>query len=88
MVVGLNGWLLTVCRFDDAKEIVARRFPEAVKNGDLPNNGSNPSVVSKFNASKTEKTFGIKFASYEDVVVSVVGHYLELLEKERKEEKN
>lgn len=67
---------------------MARRFPEAVKNGLLPNNGSNPSVVSKIDASKTEKVFGIKFASYEDVVVSVVGHYLELLEKEREEEKN
>lgn len=75
--------MLTRRSFDEVKDIVARNFPKAVKNGDLPNDGSNPSFVSKLDTTKTEKTFGLKLATYEESVVSVVGHYLELLEKEK-----
>jgi len=32
---------------------------------------------------KTQETFGLKLATFEESVVGVVGHYLELLEKER-----
>lgn len=75
---------LTCYSYDEIKDIVARHFPEAVESGDLPNNGSNPSFASKLDTSKTEQTFGLKLSTYEESVVGVVGHYLELLGKEKK----
>jgi nucleoside-diphosphate-sugar epimerase len=70
--------------WEDVNKIVAKHFPEQVKNGTLPNNGHMFTVVSKVDISKTEKTFGFKLASFEDTVVSVVEHYLEVLETEKK----
>ena len=71
--------------FTDTNVIVAKRFPDAVSDGRLLNNGALTDVVGHLDVSKTEKTFGFKPKSYEDTIVSVVGHYLELLEKESKE---
>jgi hypothetical protein len=71
------------CRFDQVKGIVARHFPEAVGRGDLPNNGSTPSVLTILDTSKTQETFGLKLATFEESVVGVIGHYLGLLEKEK-----
>lgn len=67
---------------EDTNKIVAKRFPEAIEDGRLPNNASYGTVVSKIDNSKTEKTLDFKHASYEETVVSVVGHYLEVLGKE------
>ncbi|CAF9942997.1 MAG: hypothetical protein ALECFALPRED_010368 [Alectoria fallacina] len=65
----------------DTIEIVKRRFPEAVQDGRLPVSGTQPTNPSRYDTSRTEKVLGIKFRSYEDAVVSVTEHYLELLEK-------
>jgi nucleoside-diphosphate-sugar epimerase len=65
--------------WDDAKEIVKRHFPEAVADGRLPLAGSLPTRPLHFDSSETENAFGWKFASFEEQVKSVVGHYLELL---------
>ena len=65
----------------DNLEIVERRFPEAVKDGRLPLNGVQPTKKIRYDTSRTEKVLGIKFQSYEDAIVSVTEHYLELLEK-------
>jgi hypothetical protein len=54
-----------------------------VERGDLPNNGSTPDVFTTLDTSKTEETFGLKLTTYEESVVGVIGHYLELLEKEK-----
>lgn len=67
--------------WNDAIEIVKRRFPEAVKDGRLPASGSQPTKLIRYNTSRTEKVLGIKFQSFEDALVSVTDHYLELLEK-------
>jgi len=67
--------------WEDSLKIVEKHFPEAVANGTLPNNGTAPTVKNIIDASKTEKTFGLVHKSYEEQVVSVVSHYLELLEK-------
>jgi hypothetical protein len=77
--------VLTLTRrsFDQVKDIVARHFPEAVEHGDLPNHGSTPDVFTTLDTSKTDETFGLKLTTYEESVVGVVGHYLELLEKEK-----
>ena len=67
--------------WDDGIEIVKRRFPEAVKDGRLPANGSQPTKKLRYDTSRTERVLGIKFQSFEDALVSVTEHYLELLEK-------
>lgn len=67
--------------WDDAKEIVAKHFPDAVQKGLLPNNGMQAGAYAYSDIRKTEEAFG-KLKSFEDIVVSVAGHYLELLEKE------
>ena len=64
-------------------DIVKKHFPEAVKAGILPANGTQPTKRLRYDVSETEKVLGIKFRSYEDQVVSVTEHYLELLEKEK-----
>jgi hypothetical protein len=65
--------------WSDAIGIVNRNFPEAVKNGILPNTGSTPTKRTKVDASRTERVFGVKFLSYEEQVKSVVTQYLTLL---------
>ena len=66
-------------RWEEAIEIVNRNFPEAVKKGILPNNGTAATKRTKINSTRTEKVFGFKFQSYEEQVKSVVKQYLELL---------
>ena len=56
-----------------------------MKAGIFPDNGSLQTISMKLDNSKTEKSFGFKRASYEQMAVNVVEHYLELLEKERGE---
>jgi hypothetical protein len=64
--------------WQDATRVVAASFLEAVKKGDFPNDGVQPTLRIHIDASFTEQVFGFKFASYEEQVKSVVGHYLEL----------
>ena len=71
----------------DCIDIVKKRFPEAVKDGRLPATGTQPTRKVKYDTSRTEKVLGISFQSYEDALVSVAEHYLELLEKEKEKEK-
>ncbi|TVY45558.1 putative uncharacterized oxidoreductase [Lachnellula occidentalis] len=66
-------------RWEEAIEIVNRNFPEAVKKGVLPNNGTATTKRTKVDSSRTEKVFGFKFQSYEEQVKSVVRQYLGLL---------
>lgn len=68
-------------KWADSIEIVKKHFPEAVKAGRLPANGAQPTKRLLIDTSKTDKILGIKQRSYEDAVVSVAEHYLELLEK-------
>lgn len=65
----------------DSFDIVKKHFPEAYADGlfkfdSIPRPVSVPTVV---DSSKAEKALGFKFKSYEDMTVSVVGHYLELI---------
>ncbi|KAI9800756.1 MAG: hypothetical protein M1833_003173 [Piccolia ochrophora] len=65
--------------WDDAKDIVARHFPDAVANGVLPNNGTQPTQRAPLDASKAERTFNIRFVGYEEQIKSVTQHYLDLV---------
>jgi len=55
-------------RWEEAIEIVSRNFPEAVKKGVLPNNGTAATKRTKVDCTRTEKVFGFKFQSYEEQV--------------------
>lgn len=63
--------------FDDVNEIVKRKFPDAVKAGVVSLGGSIPAVSQKVDVSETAKVFGPQ-RSFEDMVTSVVGQYIEL----------
>jgi nucleoside-diphosphate-sugar epimerase len=73
---GLEGVTL-----DDALDIVAKYFPKEVAAGVLPNNGSTRTLQVAIDASKTEKTFGLKFAGLEKQVLEIAEHYIELASK-------
>ncbi|EMC95616.1 hypothetical protein BAUCODRAFT_70819 [Baudoinia panamericana UAMH 10762] len=68
-------------QWSDVAKHVRQHFPEAVEKGILPLGGELASVITKLDNSKTEKTFG-KLATFEECVVSVMGHWLELYDKE------
>lgn len=65
--------------WDDAKDIVQKRFPAFVQSGVLVNNGSMPAVRTLLDVSKTEAVFGFKHVPFEDQVVEIVDQYLQLL---------
>ncbi|TQW00599.1 hypothetical protein V2A60_001669 [Cordyceps javanica] len=65
----------------DSFEIVKRRYPDEYAAGlfrfdSIPRPEAEPSNI---DSSKATRVFGIKFKSYEEQVVSVVDHYLELV---------
>jgi nucleoside-diphosphate-sugar epimerase len=68
----------------DALEIVKKHYPERVIDGTFPLNGVTPSKQTLLDASKTEKTFNIKFRTYEESVCEIADQYLELYDAERK----
>ena len=59
-----------------------KHFPEAVREGLFPNDGSTFSALIKTDPSKTEKVLGIKPKLFEDMTVDLVGRYIELSKKE------
>ncbi|KAK3111767.1 hypothetical protein LTR53_012632 [Teratosphaeriaceae sp. CCFEE 6253] len=69
--------------WDDTNAIIAKRYPEEVKNGTFPNSGTYQTVIGKLDIKKTEETFGFKLANWEDCVTSVLDHYLEVLLEEQ-----
>ena len=72
----------------DVWPIVEKHFPEEVKSGLFKNDGAYSDITVKMDVSKTEQTFGFKHANLEDVVVSVLGHFVELSKKEKGDVEN
>ncbi|KAI5920701.1 putative cinnamoyl-CoA reductase [Camillea tinctor] len=72
----------SVNAFDDAWEIVKKKFPEAVAEG-VFTQGHQPTIPVNWNAHKTEVEFGFKFKTFEDMVTDVASQYLELSGKEK-----
>ncbi|TDZ44798.1 NAD-dependent epimerase/dehydratase FUM13 [Colletotrichum trifolii] len=70
--------LSTRVRWNDAKLVAKRRFPEAVERGVIARSGSVGTIHIDFDASVTETVFGIEFQGFEKQVASAVGHYIEL----------
>ena len=67
--------------WNDANGIAGKLFPDAVSQSTLPLGGSIPAVYQKIDSRRTVEVFG-KLRSYEEMVKSIVGQYLELKEKE------
>ncbi|KAL8707439.1 MAG: hypothetical protein Q9220_007527 [cf. Caloplaca sp. 1 TL-2023] len=75
----LNAGALEGIKWNDAKEIIERRFPEAVEKGLFPLKGNSETKVLKADATRAEKVFGFKYKEFEDQIVSLVKHYLEAI---------
>ncbi|KAI9738175.1 MAG: hypothetical protein M1834_008673 [Cirrosporium novae-zelandiae] len=65
--------------WNDAIEIVKKHFPGEVKKGVFPLEGDVPTKQAKLDVTRTEKVLGLRFKSYEEQVISVAGHYVELM---------
>jgi len=78
-VFGNQSYILSqTSRWNDAREIARRCFPEAIKSKMLVMGGSVRTTNLPVDTSLTEETFGFKFASYEEQVKSTVSQFLEL----------
>ncbi|KAK4445962.1 putative NADPH-dependent methylglyoxal reductase GRP2 [Podospora aff. communis PSN243] len=78
-VFGNQSYILSQnSRWNDAREIARRCFPEAIKSKMLVMGGSVKTTNLPVDTSLTEETFGFKFASYEEQVKSTVSQFLEL----------
>ncbi|KAK3321817.1 hypothetical protein B0H66DRAFT_181312 [Apodospora peruviana] len=78
-VLGNQSYILSrPARWNDAKKIARREFPEAAKKNLLVKGGDVGTIEIPIDSSLTEETFGFKFASFEEQVKSIVGHFLEL----------
>jgi nucleoside-diphosphate-sugar epimerase len=69
--------------WNEANDIVRKYFPDAVKEGILPANGSCGTNKVKFDARRTEEVLGFKFKGWEEQVVSQAGWYIELVKREK-----
>jgi hypothetical protein len=69
-------------QWNGSKDYVKKHFPQAVESGLLPNNGEMPSSILKVDVSKTEEQLGIKAKSYEEMIIDLIGQYIELAKKE------
>lgn len=72
--------------WSDALGIVERHFPQAVRDGVLPLGGQQPTVKVRLDARRTEEVFGGEWEGFEEQVVALTRHYLELVEREKTKE--
>ncbi|KAK1760370.1 hypothetical protein QBC47DRAFT_366963 [Echria macrotheca] len=78
-VLGNQSYILSQpARWNEAREIARREYPEAIKSKLLVRGGSVKTTRLTVDTSLTEETFGFKFMPYAEQVKSVVGHFLEL----------
>lgn len=75
---GISNNYMEHVKFEDAKEVVKMRFPEAVEKGIFSLSGSAPTSRLPFDATRTEQIFGIKFKKFEDCVEDLVAGFLEV----------
>ncbi|KAL8992223.1 MAG: hypothetical protein Q9169_007267 [Polycauliona sp. 2 TL-2023] len=80
-VVSAGG--LAGIQWNDAKEIVKKRFPDAVDKGVFPLRGSTETRLMKVDGSKAERVFDFKYKDFEEQIVSVIGWYLEAVKSSK-----
>ena len=66
-------------KWESAITVLEQDFAAAVADGRLNTKGKQPTLDIDIDMSKTEETFNLKFAPYEDQVKEVASQYLELL---------
>ncbi|OCT50725.1 putative oxidoreductase [Cladophialophora carrionii] len=69
----------------DVEKVVKKLFPGEVESGILPLGGECPDWGLHFDSSKTTERLGLHFHGIEDMVKSLVGQYVELVEKETRQ---
>lgn len=69
-------------QWEDIKVYTKKNFPQEVEKGLLPNSGFFSGFTLKCDSSKVEKVLGIKLKSFQDMIVDLVGQYVELLKNE------
>ncbi|KAK8069064.1 hypothetical protein PG994_005680 [Apiospora phragmitis] len=84
---GVTNFAISVnVEWNDARRLVAAKWPAHAESGLLPNQGDRPTkprIV--IDSRKTEETFGIKLRGLEEMVEAIVPQYVELLQKEKDE---
>jgi nucleoside-diphosphate-sugar epimerase len=64
--------------WNDALKFAATRYPKAIAAGVFPNNGDQPTILSRVDSSRTRNFFNMNFKDFESQVTSVLDHFLEL----------
>lgn len=68
----------------EIERVVRELFPRQVETGVLPLGGEQPGFTLNLDSSKTTRRLGVEFHGIQDMVRSLVGQYVELVEKESK----
>ena len=74
-----------VMQWAEVEKAVKRLFSKEVESGLLPMGGEIGDMKIGFDSKKTTDCLGIEFHGIEAMVKSLVGQYVELIEKERKD---
>ncbi|KAL6904087.1 hypothetical protein GGI43DRAFT_432713 [Trichoderma evansii] len=64
--------------WEDGINVLKESFPEAVEQGLVKVTGKQPTIKIRVDAKKTEETFDIKFAGFDQQVKSLVGQWIKL----------
>jgi len=72
-----------VVSWPEVENVVKKLFPKEVENGVLPLGGECPTWGQGYDSSKSTERLGVEFHGIEDMVKSLVGQYVELVEKEK-----
>lgn len=70
---GLNGMA-----WEDGINVLKENFPDAIAKGLVKTTGKQPTITIRIDAKKTEDTFGIKLAGFDQQVKSLVNQWIEV----------
>ncbi|KAL7894158.1 hypothetical protein HDV63DRAFT_415285 [Trichoderma sp. SZMC 28014] len=70
---GVNGMV-----WEDSFKVLEKNFPEAIAKGLVATTGKQPTLTIPVDAKKTEETFGIKFAGFDEQVKSLVNQWIQV----------
>lgn len=70
---GVNGMV-----WEDGIKVLKENFPEAIAQGLVKTTGKQPTLTTRVDAKKTEETFGIKLAGFDEQVKSLVSQWVEI----------
>ncbi|KAL7941145.1 NAD(P)-binding protein [Trichoderma barbatum] len=65
--------------WEDGINVLKEKFPEAIAKGLVKTTGKQPTLTIRVDAKKTEETFGIKLAGFDQQVKSLVSQYIEVV---------